>query len=303
MSADVTVLRQARRLRWLAIAGMLVVVLAYLFFVLTVWGQQLGDAAYQGRLAESRSLRVLDKDVLGSIGLPAFAAGAVVLLAVGAARRQWFAGVVVAAAFLVSIVSAEILKIALPRPVLAMEAEALMGSKAGLNTLPSGHTTYAMALVLGLVLLASPRFRPVVAMVGMIAVLTVAGGVVTAGWHRPSDVIAGIGLAAFWLSLTGSWLLRSRGVTIARQHGRTIVPLVGAVLAVLAGLTLMLLLSHPHATGAIAHLLANGIIFACVVVVVAVFTETLAHVDLGHAQSRSTSALRGTDLDPLQGKT
>lgn len=120
------------------------------------------------------------------------------------------------------------------------------------NSFPSGHTTLAATAMVALVL-AGGRARVVLAPLG--AVWTTAAGIGTlvVGWHRPSDVIGAIVVAAAWtflvLALDGFATRRAAAraaVRSGRGRRRAVAPLPGAageglgvaglVVAVLLGL-------------------------------------------------------------------
>jgi membrane-associated phospholipid phosphatase len=273
-------LQCARQLRRLALVASAVFVGVYLLGVRTAVGQALADAAYLGRLAESKGLRVFDKRFLEAIDIRVFLLGAAVLLMVAAVRRLWRAGFLVTAAYLAAIFSAEVLKAVLTRPVLAPEMEALMGDKQGLNTYPSGHSTFVTALSLGMIFLVPVAARAWVAMGGIGAVVLVTGAVVTAGWHRPSDALSGIALAAIWISLTATLIIRRTAVTTAVPAAMRLVPYVGVVIGVVGVSILVVMLTHPDATGALAMLAMKVLIFAWAVSAVTAFTYALRGVDL-----------------------
>lgn len=269
-----------RRLVILALVSLTLVVVVYVLGVRTSLGQSIGDAAYLGRLSESRTLRMIDRRVLEAIDLRVFLLGAIVLLLVAAIRRHWRAGLVITGTFLASILAAELLKAVLVRPVLATEMESLMGQKGGLNTFPSGHATFVTALVLGLICLSSVRARAWVAIVGVGAIVLITGGVVTAGWHRPSDAIAGIALATIWMSLGAAYLVRTRGVIIDSPVIMRAVPYAAAAVAALGTLIFVLMLAHPNVQGAATLTLVKIIIFSEGAAVVSVFAACLRQVDI-----------------------
>ena len=60
------------------------------------------------------------------------------------------------------------------------------------NSLPSGHVTMVGSVALMLVVLTSGAVRALLAVVAAVVTLAVAGLVMVAGWHRPSDVIAAV---------------------------------------------------------------------------------------------------------------
>lgn len=269
-----------RRLVTLALVSLTLVVVVYVLGVRTSLGQSIGDAAYLGRLSESRTLRVIDRRVLEAIDLRVFLLGAVVLLLVAAIRRHWRAGLVITGTFLASILAAELLKAVLVRPVLATEMESLMGQKGGLNTFPSGHSTFVTALVLGLICLSSVRARAWVAIVGVGAIVLITGGVVTAGWHRPSDAFAGIALATIWMSLGAAYLVRTRGVIIDSPAIMRAVPYAAAAVAALGTLIFVLMLAHPNVQGAATLTLVKTIVFSEGAAVVSVFAACLRQIDI-----------------------
>ncbi|MFM8516018.1 MAG: phosphatase PAP2 family protein [Actinomycetota bacterium] len=275
--------QSARRLRSLALVSSAVLVTVYLLGVRTAAGQALGDAAYLGRLAESKDLRVVDKHFLEAIDIRVFLLGGAALLLVAAVRRLWRAGFFVTGAYLAAILSAEILKAVLTRPILAPEMEVLMGAKQGLNTYPSGHSTFATALTLGVIFLVPAVARAWVAMGGIGFVVLVTGAVVTAGWHRPSDALAGIALATIWISLIAALIIRRTGVTTAVPAAMRLVPYVGTVIGVVGAIILVVMLAHPETTGALAMLAVKVLIFAWAVSAVTAFSYALRGVDLTRA--------------------
>ena len=269
-----------RRLRTLALVCVGVLLSLYLVMVRTEWGQAVADGAFLARLSETRILRTLDKRFLESIDVWVFVAGGLVLLLVAGLRRRWRAGIAVAVAYGLAIASAEALKLLLPRPSLAGAFEEVMGTKAGLNTLPSGHTTFATALVLGLVVLVAPRIRIPVAIAGMGLMIVVAGGVITAGWHRPTDAFGGVALGAAWMSATAAALLARDGTAGVAPRSERLVPIVGAGLAALATSVLVAQLAHPEITGSLMLMVIKVTLFAWVVTVVSLVSAAIGGNDL-----------------------
>ncbi|HAN70758.1 MAG TPA: hypothetical protein DCQ36_04095 [Actinobacteria bacterium] len=191
--------------------GALVLGLAYLLAVQTRVGQAWGDEAYLARVVEGRRLLSLERFLLESITIPVLLCFGLLLVLIGGLRRRWLATALVTGAYAAAIASAEVLKAALSRPELATAYESLMGSKEALNTYPSGHATLATGLALGAVILASPRQRPYVAILGSLLAVAVSCAVVAAGWHRPSDAIGGIALALTWMAAAAAITLARRG--------------------------------------------------------------------------------------------
>jgi membrane-associated phospholipid phosphatase len=113
---------------------------------------------------------------------------------------------------------------------------------------PSGHATASMSLVLAAVLVASLRWRPYVAALGLVGTLTVTFTLLVAAWHFPSDVIGGYLVAGIWTAaaLGVLWTIdghrsqpvpRGQPLSLAGAVG----PLIGVAVSafVLAGLVLL----------------------------------------------------------------
>lgn len=207
----ILVRRRSRQALLLSGLGLLVIIGAYLLAVQTRIGQAWGDEAYLARVVEGRRLQSIERLLLESITIPVLLGFGLLLVVIGALRRLWAATALVTGAYLTCVVSAEVLKAVLPRPELAPAFESLMGSKDGVNTYPSGHATLTTGLVLGALILAAPRWRPVIAAAGTLLAVTVSCGVVAAGWHRPSDAIGGVALALTWLGGAAAIVLALRG--------------------------------------------------------------------------------------------
>ena len=74
-----------------------------------------------------------------------------------------------------------------------------------------GHSTVAMALAVALVLVVSENSRPWAALGGLIYATAVGAGTVTAGWHRPSDVIGAYLVVTMWTGVTVAVLIWAEG--------------------------------------------------------------------------------------------
>jgi membrane-associated phospholipid phosphatase len=81
------------------------------------------------------------------------------------------------------------------------------------GSLPSGHVTAVAGLACAAALVAGRWLRPLVLIAGTVAVLVQGTATMVAGWHRPSDVVAGVLVAVGWTALVLA--LRPRGATIA----------------------------------------------------------------------------------------
>lgn len=179
--------RAVRRGLGLAVVAGLALVLVYVAAVLTPEGQYLDDRlmvwAAETLPGHGTSAEVLALVSAGTLLLAGLALG-LLALAVHGPRR--------AAAVVLTVgatpVLARLLKLVLDRPALVDGAAA--------NSLPSGHTAAVAGLAAGLVL-AVPRLLNGPALLAGAAAAGVAGAAtVLLRWHRPSDALAAVLLAA-----------------------------------------------------------------------------------------------------------
>ena len=179
--------RDVRRGLGLAVVAGLALVGVYAAAVLTPEGQHLDDRlmlwAASTLPGQGRSAQLLGLVSAGTVLLAGLALG-LLALAVHGPRR---AAAVVATVGATPVL-ARLLKLLLDRPDLVEGA-------AG-NSLPSGHTAAVAGLAAGLVL-AVPRLLNGTALLAGTAAAGVAGAAtVLLRWHRPSDVVAAVLLAA-----------------------------------------------------------------------------------------------------------
>lgn len=190
----------------LGIGGALLLVLAYLVAVRVGLGQGADDWLFEARKAMRLAFR------RGSVGGPmAFVVPMVAVAGAGAVvvavRRQ---GVVAAgavgAAMAATVACSTVMKVVLPRPILH---DTIWASND--NSYPSGHVAGVLAVVLAWVLVTTPRFRPLAVAVGSVTSAVVVVAVAGSGWHRPSDLAGGVGLALAWACLSG-WFVGRRAL-------------------------------------------------------------------------------------------
>lgn len=113
----------------------------------------------------------------------------VVLVAVLLSRRLWTA-VAVVGVVVGSVVVTRVLKEVVVRPDLGV-----LGSSTH-NSFPSGHVAVATALLLAFALVLPPVARWWVLLPGSVAVVVVAASTMVTGWHRLSDLVGGVLVAA-----------------------------------------------------------------------------------------------------------
>jgi membrane-associated phospholipid phosphatase len=182
-----------------AAAGLAVAFVAiYLFFVRTYAGQIVDERAFIGANASHDSVVRVARWFLDALPAVALGVGAIVTVIIAVIRRAWKLLVIAAVVVFGANVSTELLKyIFLTRPETGATYEVS-------NSFPSGHTTVAASVSFAIFLVSAPRLRPVIAVFGW--AFSVATGVFTlvSQWHRPSDVIAGYIVVAFWGCIAGA---------------------------------------------------------------------------------------------------
>jgi membrane-associated phospholipid phosphatase len=168
----------------------LLLVLAYL----SPWAQELDASALRSfvNVPDYRALLLMDR--IRHVGDP----GSVALLAALLASAALLRGrprlaLAVVGLLAVTSVSSQVLKTLLAHP----RYESTEGfAELPPASFPSGHSTAAMALAVGLVLVAPPRLRPLAAIAGCGLALAVGLSLVGVSSHFPSDVAGGFLLAA-----------------------------------------------------------------------------------------------------------
>jgi membrane-associated phospholipid phosphatase len=115
---------------------------------------------------------------------------------------------------------------------------------------PSGHATAAMALALCAILVAPPRRRPIVCLIGAVYAVVVSYAFLSLSWHYPSDVLGGYLVSAAWSAAAlaalrwadARWPAGVGRETAARVIGRVSLKRLAAVAAALAAVTLAFVL-------------------------------------------------------------
>lgn len=182
---------------WGALGSAALFTVVYFVFVRSYIGQVIDERSFAGADIWKGGLIDFAHTFLNVLPVAAVVVGAAIAIVIVLVRRNWLVFAVAVGAAIAANVSTQVLKYSvLSRPE--------KGVDAGLaNSLPSGHTAVAASAALVVFLVSSPRVRPLAAVVG--SVFTVAAGASTLveQWHRPSDVIAGMLVVAFWGSIAG----------------------------------------------------------------------------------------------------
>jgi hypothetical protein len=221
----------ARRLLMAAAAAVVLAAIAYLLMVRTRLGQRFDNAALLGSRQQAPLSRLHDAFFLERIRTGTFIAVLVVIVIIGVVRRRPRAGLALAAAAFLAVLCTDLAKNdILTRPVL-VQSDVVLGS----NTFPSGHTATAIGCALALVVLSSPAVRGLVAvLVGPYAWI-VAEDVQSAGWHRPSDAIAGSLLTFATIAIAAAALAWKRPIGTRTPVGHWVAFPVLAVAGIVSG--------------------------------------------------------------------
>ncbi|AVT37873.1 hypothetical protein C6W10_17040 [Plantactinospora sp. BB1] len=200
----------ARRLRRAALGYLLAFVLTAVGFVGTGAGQLLDGtllprAERGGGYEQPTELVEPARAVLAWFGDPAVLGLLLVaVLLLGLLGRRPWAGVVGVGLVGASVVVAGVAKQVILRPELGVADSTTH------NSFPSGHVAAAMALLLAVLLVLPAPARGWCAAPGAVGVCTVAACTMIAGWHRFSDVLGGVLLAAALFCLAAAVLARPR---------------------------------------------------------------------------------------------
>lgn len=210
---DHRVQRPARRpaaRTWAWAAAMLgaVALLLVIFqvFVTTSAGQVAEHMALQAATARLEHMPGVGASILRALPTVVAATAVAVFLVITLWRRRWLASAIALATFGAANLSTQLLKkVVLVRPDLDNGVPYYTG-----NSLPSGHTTFAAAAVVAVLLVVAPRWRPVTAACGALFATAVGAGTFLETWHRPADMAAAYLVAAFW-GLAGGLLIHRTG--------------------------------------------------------------------------------------------
>jgi membrane-associated phospholipid phosphatase len=227
----------------------------YLLAVQTAWGQYLDQRAYLTLLGSGASADLPHVVGLGSITdyrLWVVAAALVVGLGLLAGRR-W------SVAALLALPVAGILVVQFLRDDLLIRPD-LAGDGWLTNTFPSGHAAAAAGCVAAIVRSAPRRGAPLVAVLGVGWLTLVGQDLMVWGWHRPSDLIGSVLVAAAIMHLVPASTADDRRT----DHGRrtavvtAMAAAVGPVLWAVGTGHLAVVPVGLTAAAAIASLVADG---------------------------------------------
>ena len=155
-----------------------------------------------------------------------FAVAGAALIAIALWRGRPRTAAVVPAILLGANVTTQLLKPALADPRLS---NLIADTHIKAASWPSGHSTGAMSLALCAVLVASARWRPLVAALGAVFAVAVGYSTLVLVWHFPSDVLGGFLVAMIWTTL-GIAALWAAGARLPERTGREAALRVGEAL-------------------------------------------------------------------------
>jgi membrane-associated phospholipid phosphatase len=180
-------------------------------------GAHLDIAALQGFTSLEGGRSGPASRLITSLADPApFALIGVALVLVAAARRRYRTALAVPVILIGANATTQLLKPLMADPRVL---DFLDHAQIPAASWPSGHSTGAMSLALCAVLVAAPRWRPAVAVAGAAFAAAVGYGLMTLGWHYPSDVLGGYLVAAVW-TLGGVAALRAADARWPERRGR-----------------------------------------------------------------------------------
>jgi membrane-associated phospholipid phosphatase len=233
---------------WGALGSAVVFVVLYLVFVQSYMGQIIDERAFAGADAWKGGLVELAHSFLNALPAASVVIGCIAAVAIVLARRNWRVFFVAVGVAVAANASTQLLKYT----VLSRPAK---GVDVGLaNSLPSGHTTVAASAALVVFLVASPRFRPLAAVIGSIFTVAAGASTLVEQWHRPSDVLAGMVVVAFWGCIGGLVLSAMRVPTTNRPVRAKLWALLAIAVLSAAVAVIALLVTYFSAESGSSHL-------------------------------------------------
>lgn len=191
----------------LAVAGLCVAALALVWALVSkVPAIEWRDAVtlHDFTLLSGPSLDSVGSFTLHLLDPVEFVLWGVTLVAIALARSRPRLALAVTAVMTLAPVTSEKLK-----PLLAHPHVQIGLVQVGAASWPSGHATAAAALALCAVLVAPPRLKRPVAIIGAVFVLAAGCFLLILAWHMPSDVLGGYLVAAAWTALAVALLRAS----------------------------------------------------------------------------------------------
>lgn len=179
------------------------VAFTYFAFVRTTTGQYADESAFQEAEVVNPGAGLPVIEFLDNLPLLSVFIAGIVVVAVTFLRRRIAPAVIALATFAGANISSQLLKrFVLDRPdrgVITLD----------FNSLPSGHTTLAASAAAAVFLLTTPRWRPLIALLGGTYAVLAGAATFLNLWHRPADVVASLLVVASWTLLGGLVMMRT----------------------------------------------------------------------------------------------
>ncbi|MDP8908964.1 MAG: phosphatase PAP2 family protein [Chloroflexota bacterium] len=265
----------------------------YVLAVHTTRGRVLDGASLRGASQSRSRVTSAVEGLLDAVSATSLVVAIVIIAMIALLRLRRDLALAAVVVIVGSTVTAQVLKrYLLTRPDLGIHET----TPATLNSLPSGHATVALSVVVALVLVLPVRLRPAAAGAGVVYAALTAFATLSAGWHRPSDGVAAFLLVGAWAAAAQAGvILHNSGAAKADSgapppearaaHRRTAQRLgvaaayliaFGSLLVVIVVLTRL----DPYGTAAqvCAYLAAGGLLGGTAAAVVATIVVTLAEV-------------------------
>jgi hypothetical protein len=274
-----------------ALGSAVLVVTVYAAFVLTRAGQRLENIGLVGAQLRGAAVRAESLGYLAQMTVLTFALAILGLIAVAFVRRRPGLGVLVGAVMAGSVLLAEFLKGALPRPELVSGPVWILR-----NDFPSGTATVAAAIGIGALLVAPDRLRWVVLPVGAAFAAVIGQSTQVTGWHRMSGALGGV-LLVISVASAALLLLARIGLVQPTPRGRIHPTLRAAILVVPAGTliisasALALLVAFPllqvptNADAAFLHTVFELLGFGFTVLAFVLFASVIEPFSLGRSRA------------------
>lgn len=205
---------RAARNALLGLGAICVALLAALYglAVRTAAGQRLDDRLRGYIGPEDDRFASATQELLDTISVSSLALVGAAIMGIAVMRGRPRRAIAVGVMILGANVTTQALKHTLPRP----ELQDMWWTDP--NSFPSGHTTVAMSLAMGLLLVTPATMRTAAAIVGGAYALGVGIAVIALNWHRPSDVVGAYLVATAWTCLVAA-ALTLRPDRPARRRG------------------------------------------------------------------------------------
>jgi membrane-associated phospholipid phosphatase len=283
-----------------ALVAILVMIAVYVGFVLTAAGQRFENAALAGA-AQAEQFDPSGKTnalaSLARISVYSLAVAVAVVFLIGLVRRRLNLAIAGVGVVVVALGITQVLKrYLLPRPELIAHDPRIAH-----NSFPSGHTTIAMSVLFGLLIVVPYAWRGFALFVTVFYAIGIGEETVVAQWHRLSDTIGGdlVALAIGCLAMAYlSWDIGTSRMPRKRFSPRLIFVVLPVALTALAGLAmgaifvfgaLPRLQAGTSDYDRMAFLTAQTLASACSAITALVYLSLLHRVSLGATPSDELS--------------